>query len=205
MLKVAEAMAVVQQSIRRTHARRPFRDMEPDAQPRPLPAGVAASGVDLARLRARRRDHAAATYVCPDCKTQLVDLRCGHCAHQYKLTHGFPALLSNDPRYRSARDIVDAYDAIYAHYPDAWENQGRSREYIAYLAGLLGRFRARRALEVGCGEGALLASLTAGERYGTDLSTRALERAHARVSAGLCVALGERLPFSDGFFDIVAS
>lgn len=152
-----------------------------------------------------RRDKSTTTYVCPDCKTQLVDLRCVDCAHQYRLSHGFPVLLPNDPRYHAAREIAAVYDSIYAWHPSVWERQGQSREFVAYFAGLLSRFRARRVLEVGCGEGVLLAALPAGERYGTELSIRALERAHASTSAGLCVALGERLPYGDGFFDVVTS
>ena len=113
--------------------------------------------------------------------------------------------MSNDPRYRAARRIADAYDSIYANRTDVWESRARSREFVRYFAGLLGRFPARRVLEVGCGEGALLAALPAGERYGTELSIRALERAHASTSAGLCIALAERLPYSDGFFDLAAS
>jgi len=158
-----------------------------------------------AAVRPARRDRSATTYVCPDCKTQLAELRCPDCAHQYRLSHGFPALLSNDPRYHAARQVADAYDSIYAHHKNLWGSDERSREFIRYFAGLLGGFPARRVLEVGCGEGALLAALPAGERYGTDISIRALERAHAAAPAALCTCLGERLPFSDGFFDVVAS
>src|SRR5262245_19620714 len=108
--------------------------------------------VSLSSAQRPRRDKGAETYVCPDCKTQLVALRCPLCAHQYTLSDGFPALLSNDRRYQSAREILAAYDSIYTHHADAWGDEGRSRELIAYLASLLARFRARRVLEVGCGD-----------------------------------------------------
>ena len=42
-------------------------------------------------------------------------------------------------------------------------------------AGLLRRYDARRLLEVGCGEGVLLAALAGSDLYGTELSTKALD------------------------------
>ena len=144
-------------------------------------------------------------YVCPNCKTPLVDLYCASCAHQYELSNGFPKLMWNDAQYESTPEIIDAYDSIYSDHSGVWENQGRSREFIQYFAGLLRRYDARRLLEVGCGEGVLLAALAGSDLYGTELSTKALERARTNVSANLCIALGERLPFCDQYFDLIAS
>ncbi len=144
-------------------------------------------------------------YVCPNCKTPLVDLYCASCAHQYELSNGFPKLVWNDAQYESTPEIIDAYDSIYSDHSGVWENQGRSREFIQYFAGLLRRYDARRLLEVGCGEGVLLAALAGSDLYGTELSTKALERARTNVSANLCIALGERLPFCDQYFDLIAS
>lgn len=40
------------------------------------------------------------TYVCPDCKAPLINLRCAPRAHTYELSRGFPVLLSNDARFK---------------------------------------------------------------------------------------------------------
>lgn len=145
------------------------------------------------------------TYVCPDCKAPLINFRCAPCAHTYELSRGFPVLLSNDARFKSSRELVDTYDSIYAQHSNVWENQGRTPEFIRYFAGLLGRFPARRLLEVGCGEGVLLAAITAGEKHGTELSVQALEKTLEKTPAWLAIALGERLPFPDKHFDLITS
>lgn len=144
-------------------------------------------------------------YTCPDCKSPLVDLRCERCAHVYQRILGFPQLLPTGPDFESAREIVDAYEAIYTDHSNVWENQGRSREFIRYFAGLLNGYKARRVLEVGCGEGILLAEIDAPEKYATELAARALEKASARTQATLSLALCERLPYPDGVFDLVTS
>ncbi len=58
---------------------------------------------------------------------------------------------------------------------------------------------------MGCGEGLLLGAISAEEKYGTELSVQALAKTKARTKAQLCLALGERLPFADGIFDVVTS
>jgi SAM-dependent methyltransferase len=146
-----------------------------------------------------------ATYVCPDCKAPLVDLRCSPCAHQFALSMGFPVLLSNDVRFKSSRELVDTYDSIYAQHSNVWENQGRTPEFIQYFSGLLGQFPARRMLEVGCGEGVLLAAIAADEKHGTELSVKALKKTVEKAQARLAIAIGERLPYRDGYFDLIAS
>ena len=144
-------------------------------------------------------------YVCPDCKTSLVGLHCSRCAHDYQLSKGFPVLLSKDERFRASREIVDTYDSIYTEHSNVWENQGRSTEFIRYFAELLGKYRAQRVLEVGCGEGLLLAAIAATEKFGTELSAQALQKTHANTPAQLSIALCERLPFADNYFDLITS
>lgn len=144
-------------------------------------------------------------YICPDCKAPLVELRCERCAHVYQRLLGFPRLLPTGPGFESAREIVDAYEAIYNEHSNVWENQGRSREFIQYFSGLINGFRAHRVLEVGCGEGLLLAAIDAPEKHATELAARALEKASARTQATLSLALCERLPYLDGVFDLVTS
>lgn len=144
-------------------------------------------------------------YVCPDCKTPLVDLHCAACRVQYDRVRSFPQLLSRDSRFDSAREIVEAYELIYTEHTDVWENQGRSPDFIRYYSGLLDGFGARRLLEVGCGEGLLLAATASPEKFATELSAEALSRAGARTKADLSIALAERLPYPDQTFDVVTS
>jgi SAM-dependent methyltransferase len=142
-------------------------------------------------------------YVCPDCKTPLADLACQGCHVEYPRRDGIPILLSNHPRFRGAAQIATAYDSIYRRQPNVWAHEGRTPETIEYLAGLLRRFPHERFLEIGCGEGALLARLTTGQTSAIDLSTEALKRARTRSPARLSVALAERLPFPSNSFDLV--
>lgn len=144
-------------------------------------------------------------YVCPDCRTPLVDLRCARCTRQYESRGQFPSLFPSDSRFDKVREIASTYDSIYSGRSGAWEDQGRTPELIHYLATLLKEFSPRRILEVGCGEGALLAATPAHLKYGTDLSAQALEKAFTRTNARLSMAVGERLPFPEDFFDVTVT
>lgn len=135
----------------------------------------------------------------------LIDLRCPGCEHQFEYSGRFPVLLSRDAKFHVYRQIAETYDAIYLQDSNIWESQGRTPEFVQYFSGLLGEFPAKRFLEIGCGEGRLLAAVSANEKFGTDLSIQALEETDARTAAELCVALGERLPFGDGSFDLATS
>lgn len=145
------------------------------------------------------------SYACPDCKVPLDALYCPGCRFEFPCVEGIPRLFSQDPKFARTAPIAAAYDAIYSSHTRVWENQGRTPEFIRYFSALLGRYRAGRVLEVGCGEGYLLASIGRGEKFAVDLSVEALRRARTRGGAHLSLALGERLPFPDGHFDLVTS
>ena len=151
------------------------------------------------------QDSASTMYVCPDCRSPLVGLRCEQCACAFPCLFGYPKLLPNGPGFASARGVVDAYEEIYAEHANVWENQGRSKEFIRYFAGILNSFQPRRILEVGCGEGLVLAASDAAEKHATELSVRALQVSNARTQAQFSLALCERLPYSDAAFDLVTS
>lgn len=144
-------------------------------------------------------------YVCPDCNTSLEDLYCKECRFQYPRVDGIPCLLSNDPRFQKAREFVGTYDSIYRKQTNVWEIVGRTPAFIRYFSSLLGQFQSTRFLEIGCGEGFLLASLNAGEKFAVDLSPEAIKRAQAKTHANISLALAERLPFPAESFDLIAS
>lgn len=144
-------------------------------------------------------------YVCPDCKTPLVHLYCPDCRCEFPCVDGVPRLFSTDPRFERTESIASAYDALYAVQSKVWENQGRTPEFIRYFSGLLDKFPGNRFLEIGCGEGFLLAALRKRENFAVDLSLEAVRKARSRASADFSLALSERLPFPAGYFDLVAS
>ncbi|PYM04295.1 MAG: hypothetical protein DMD82_14835 [Candidatus Rokuibacteriota bacterium] len=144
-------------------------------------------------------------YVCPDCRTLLVDFACPTCRSTYDVRDGIPILLPSDPRFKAATDIAATYDSIYRGHSDVWQNQGRTPQFLEYFASVLGQLPCTRFLEVGCGEGLLLGRLVKGEKFAIDLSIEALKQARMTASASLSVALAERLPFRSAQFDLIAS
>jgi SAM-dependent methyltransferase len=143
--------------------------------------------------------------VCPDCKGTLADLKCSACGRQFLSKDGFPVLLSQEPQFKSAGEIGDTYDDIYANRSGVWEDQGRTPEFIAYFSQLLAGLSTDHYLEIGCGEGFLLSRINAQQKAAIDLSSRALKIASTRSQAEFSVALAERLPFPSNSFDLVAS
>ena len=144
-------------------------------------------------------------FVCPDCKGKLDDLKCSGCGKEFSRKDGFPVLLSQEPKLKSASEIGSTYDDIYQNRSGVWEDQGRTPEFIAYFSKLLARLSTDRYLEIGCGEGFLLSAIVAKQKAAIDLSSRALQTASTRAQAEFGVALAERLPFASGSFDLVAS
>jgi len=118
---------------------------------------------------------------------------------------GVREFLSRDPRFASAAQISSAYDGIYTRRSQVWEDQGRTLQFISYFSELAASCSTGRLLEIGCGEGYLLAQLRAAEKVAVDISAEALSKAGPRTGADCSVALAERLPFATESFDIVVS
>jgi len=146
-----------------------------------------------------------AMYVCPDCKSLLVDWHCSACNARFGTHAGVRELLSRDPRFASVAQISSTYDDIYAHRSGVWVDQGRTPQFIHYFSELAASYSTGRLLEVGCGEGYLLSQLRAAEKVAVDISAEALSKAGPRAGADCSVALAERLPFTRESFDIVVS
>jgi SAM-dependent methyltransferase len=141
-------------------------------------------------------------YVCPHCKGPLTDFACTRCTASYPLIEGIPCLLSSGENRQRIREI---YDEIYRHHTDVWVDQGRSGTFRNYFSDLVRTVAHERLLEVGCGEGALLAALPGTHRYGIDPSVHALIRARSRGDVRCSVARAEELPFPSGSFEVVVS
>jgi SAM-dependent methyltransferase len=144
-------------------------------------------------------------YSCPDCKTPLENLKCRSCNVQFDFKDGFPVLFSRGPQFQSSTGMGAVYDDIYAHRESVWEDQGRTPEFIVFFSNLIRNFSDSRILEVGCGEGFLLARIQASEKFAIDLSAQALRIASGRAKAEFSLAMAERLPFVGEYFDVVAS
>jgi 2-polyprenyl-3-methyl-5-hydroxy-6-metoxy-1,4-benzoquinol methylase len=98
--------------------------------------------------------------------------------------------------------LRDIYDDIYSHHTDVWVDQGRADSFQEYIADLVRALPHGRLLEIGCGEGILLAALPGTRKYGIDPSMHALQRARRRSIGEYAVARCEQLPFPSSAFDV---
>jgi ubiquinone/menaquinone biosynthesis C-methylase UbiE len=143
-------------------------------------------------------------YVCPKCKGELLDLRCHQCQITYPVADGIPCFMT-DSLESTNLTIREVYDEIYLHYEDVWVDQGRAGSFQRYFSELIAPLKHDRLLEIGCGEGNLLAVLPGAEKFGIDPSVHALRRARRRSNANCAIARCEQLPFPSGAFDVVVA
>jgi SAM-dependent methyltransferase len=143
-------------------------------------------------------------YACPHCKLPLENYFCRQCAIAYPVNDGIPCFIPDSPA-PDKLDVRHVYDDIYQNHQDAWVDQGRSADFLAYFCGLARSCSQDRVLEIGCGEGALLAAITATHKFGIDPSINALRRAKKRSDAKCAVARSEQLPFPPESFDLVVT
>jgi SAM-dependent methyltransferase len=145
-----------------------------------------------------------AVYVCPHCKGPLEALTCQACRLKYPAIEGIPCFLGG-AKVAERERVREVYDEIYSNHEDVWTDQGRSSAFHGFFSNLVGHLSHAWLLEVGCGEGQLLAALPGVHKFGVDPSISALLRAKARSNATFAVALGEDLPFPSGAFDAVVA
>ena len=101
--------------------------------------------------------------------------------------------IGQEMRTRDADALV--YEGFFTAFQDAVE----IRTYSAAFAGVAGK----RALDVGCGTGRTLGTMSGSEVFGIDLSRQELLIARERfgVQVNLIQASATHLPFKDGVFD----
>ena len=143
--------------------------------------------------------------MCPLCKASLHGLRCLECAIEFDCDDGIPVFFTPEPTGNRYREIALFYDRLYETRRDVWKGEGHTAEFTHYVASLVEGCGPKRYLEVGCGEGFLLAAVSAYEKFGMDISRKAIGRARGRTAANFCQGFVERLPFSTGYFDVVAN
>jgi SAM-dependent methyltransferase len=158
--------------------------------------------------------------VCPECQSELTlesglsQLFCAQCSERYRIEDGIPIFIDQDlQRFWDREKVVTTINRAnlvagtnlqptpenYLDLP--FENDP---SYCHYL-----EKDWRRVLELGCGEGNIACPLSkhVQEVYCVDPSPIALRKLSLRGCGNLYPfnVVGEKLPFSNGFFDAVFS
>lgn len=143
-------------------------------------------------------------YVCPTCKGDLAHGVCPACGFATDLREDIPCFFSSSGIARRYIDIANFYDTLYEARPNAWEDlAGRRAEFISYVASLIHTMNPVRYLDIGCGQGFLLSAVSAPEKFGIDISRKAVAQARLRATAQVCQGIVEELPYASNYFDVV--
>jgi len=143
-------------------------------------------------------------YACPQCKGPLLQFNCAALRCALSFSRGYPLFHDGISRRQWSDDPTD-YDDIYRHHEMCGSIRGRSEQFMAYFSDLARSLSSENVLEIGCGEGILLASLSGVHKFGIDPSVQALIRAKQRSGAECAVARAEALPFPSETFDLVVA
>jgi len=104
------------------------------------------------------------------------------------------------------RKIGDFYDGLYQDTQNTWEELAqRGGAFDTFVASIIAKCNPDRLLDIGCGKGYLLAASAAGEKFGMDISRKALQGAARHANASLALGVAEELPFLSGSINVIAS
>jgi ubiquinone/menaquinone biosynthesis C-methylase UbiE len=143
-------------------------------------------------------------YVCPICKKELDGSKCVRCAMEFELGDGVPVFFTQSSISKRYREIGLFYDSLYQIKEDAWKDlAGRGREVIEYMASLVESYGPERFLDAGCGQGFLLEAVSAREKFGIEISRKAISIANSRSNATFCQGCIEELPYAENSFNVV--
>jgi len=143
-------------------------------------------------------------YVCPICKKGLDGSKCVRCATEFEFSDGVPTFFTQSSISKRYREIGSFYDDLYQTKKNAWEDlAGRGREFVDYVASLVASYGPERYLDAGCGQGFLLGTVSAREKFGIEISREAIRIANSRANANFCQGCIEELPYAGNYFDVV--
>lgn len=102
----------------------------------------------------------------------------------------------------SDQDLLKAHEDYYRHIEGSI---GGTERFEWVYANFFKQDHDQKILEIGCGEGSLLALLSRENQvHGVDISSSGVEKTRQKgIPCHLADASNERLPFEDSFFDVV--
>lgn len=145
-------------------------------------------------------------YICPKCKSDLELNNCTKCDFSIQWKDNIPVFFTDSTLSKRYEEIGVFYDDLYGQGDNVWSNlAARGHEFVEFVSSLVMVGQPVRYLDIGCGEGYQLAAVDASEKFGIDISRKAVQTAGCRSGANLCVAFSEELPYRTAYFDTITS
>jgi ubiquinone/menaquinone biosynthesis C-methylase UbiE len=145
-------------------------------------------------------------FLCPQCKSIINDTRCTGCGFTISLHNGLPVFFSDSAISKKYESIAEFYDDLYGRVEDTWNIiADRGPEFVDYIAKTVMENLPEHYLDIGCGEGQLLAAVKVKGKYGLDISAKALEAAVVKTPVNACIGFAEEMLFLDNYFDTISS
>lgn len=145
-------------------------------------------------------------FICPKCKSAILANRCTLCNFVLTLRNGIPVFFSDTDISAQYEEIASFYDNLYNSIEDTWNKvASRGPEFIRFISDIVMTNSPARYLDIGCGEGHLLAAVDVKEKYGMDISQKALAVAASKTYSINIIGCAEEMPFPDNYFDTLSS
>jgi ubiquinone/menaquinone biosynthesis C-methylase UbiE len=145
-------------------------------------------------------------FICPKCKSAILNNRCTSCNFVLTFRNGIPVFFSDTDVSSRYEEIASFYDNLYNSIEDTWNKvASRGPEFTSFISDIIIKNSPARYLDIGCGEGQLLAVVDVKEKYGMDISQKALAVAASKTHSINIIGCAEEMPFPDNFFDTLSS